>query len=196
MIHRAHVYVPPEESSARFRLKFTQLNYLLFHKDMTILTPWHCDQTQRSYVSKVVTGKNLRTLTLLLFVLDTICTYSDFTSKKWVHVFRLLLCPNDIQWWQRQRDQASLHDDAPDQPSAKVAPVGCQLTTFGTSNYSCHYPRVGCTAEVVTHAVWDVSAPGLSSRDWRTFCHLGGTLAGTLSCIPALRTSCVTKTLN
>ena len=49
--------------------------------------------------------------------------------------------------------RAGLQDNVPDRPSAKVAPVGCQLSTMALKILKCHYPKrwVG-TAEVVTQS--------------------------------------------
>ena len=57
--------------------------------------------------------------------------------------------------------RAGLHDNVPDRPSAKAAPVGCQLATMALKSTTVTIPKGGLHCRSC-HTVWDVSASGLS----------------------------------
>ena len=48
--------------------------------------------------------------------------------------------------------RAGLHDNVPDRPSTKVAPVGRQLVTMAFTIKTVTIQKVGCMAEVVTQS--------------------------------------------
>ena len=89
---------------------------------------------------------------------------------------------------------AGLHDNVPDRPSARVALIVLHL--LGANWRPWHLklklspsPKGGLRG-TSCHPIWDVGASALSCTRLaaRTFCHLGGKSAGTLSCNPALAT--------
>ena len=59
------------------------------------------------------------------------------------------------------RAVAGLHDNVPDRPSAKVAPVECQLATMALKIKTVTIPEVGLHGRSC-HPIWDVRAYGLS----------------------------------
>ena len=95
-----------------------------------------------------------------------------------------VVCPALAAW-------AGLQDNVPsDRPSAKVAPVGCQLATVALKIYIATIPTGGLHGRSC-HAIWDVSAPG---RELHETGELSATLAVNRlgrcrSCNPALKST-------
>ena len=57
--------------------------------------------------------------------------------------------------------RAGLHDNVPDLPSAKVAPVGCQMATMALKIKTVSIPEGGLHGRS-GHPVWDLSVSGPS----------------------------------
>ena len=74
----------------------------------------------------------------------------------------------------RRTQRRGRHDNVPDPPSAKTAPVRCQLRDNGASNENCHIIQKGGSHDRSCHSIWDVSASGLS-------CHETGGVSATLA---------------
>ena len=69
--------------------------------------------------------------------------------------------------------RAGLQDNVPDQPSAKVAPVGCQLGTMAYKSKNCHYPKRWVAGQKLS--------PNLGRQCTRAELHETGGLSATLA---------------
>ena len=74
------------------------------------------------------------------FVRNHRCSLPNAGSKKKLRV---------LEVW------AGLHDDVPDRPPAKVAPVGCQLLTVALNTKTVTVPKGGLHG-ISFHPIWDV----------------------------------------